>query len=318
MEAKIKSPIFIVGCPRSGTTLLQQMLDAHPDVAIAPETHFMQYFWEKQEQYGDLNEDANYRRLLTDIIDLPEFTEMGLSAEDFSEEAWNNERNYGAIFRLLLEQFAKTKKVKILGEKTPNHVLYITQLKQFFPDARFIHIVRDPRAVVNSYRSVPWSAGSIVGDARLWQYHVSAARRCPSQIKSSIFTLYYEQLVLAPEEHLRSLCRFLDLEFMPAMLTYYQKELQLVNVKREPWKAKSLKPVNQASLNRWQTELSGEMIADIEAIVWFQMRELGYKLQSKPKQLVLKIPLMAIKYYINQVKIKISSYMTKINAILQR
>jgi hypothetical protein len=60
------------------------------------------------------------------------------------------------------------------------------------------------------------------------------------------------------------------------------------------------------------------MIADIEAIVWFQMRELGYKLQSKPKQLVLKIPLMAIKYYINQVKIKISSYMTKINAILQR
>jgi hypothetical protein len=59
------------------------------------------------------------------------------------------------------------------------------------------------------------------------------------------------------------------------------------------------------------------MIADIEAIVWFQMRELGYKLQSKPKQLVLKIPLMAIKYYINQAKKKIGSYMTKVNAIFK-
>lgn len=277
----LKKPIFLVGCPRSGTTLLQQMLDAHPEVAIAPETHFIHYFWQRQERYGDLNEDSNYKLLLTDITALPEFSEMGLTQETFCRVAWQNQRSYGALLSLLLEQFARHRGVEIVGEKTPNHVLYLPQLQQFFPQARFIHLVRDPRAVVNSWRSVPWSTGSISQDAQAWRFHVGAPRRCGGNVRAAIFTLYYEQLVLAPEENLRALCRFLNLEFMPQMLTYHQKSAPLVNVSREPWKARAVKPVSQDRLTHWRTELSEDAIAQIEAVAWWEMRRLGYKAKTK-------------------------------------
>lgn len=280
MQAQTKSPIFLVGCPRSGTTLLQQMLDAHPDIAIAPETFFIRHFWLQRESYGDLTQDLNYHQLIKDIIELPEFTEMGLNAVEFSEIAWNNSRDYPSVFRLLLEQFACKRKVKIVGEKTPNHLLYMETLQQFFPSARFIHIVRDPRAVVKSWQKVPWSTGSLVENAQVWRRYMATARLCPDSVKTSLFTLYYEKLLTAPEENLHNLCRFLNLEFNPAMMNYHQKESPTVNTVREPWKANSKKPIDKASLNSWQTELSKQMVSDIESIVWSEMKHLGYKTQT--------------------------------------
>lgn len=286
MQTQIKGPIFLVGCPRSGTTLLQQMLDAHPTVAIAPETHFMRLFWLRRDHYGDLTEEANYYRLIENITALPEFSEMGLSNSDFSEAAWTIERTYPAIFRLLLEQFAEKRGAQVVGEKTPNHVLHIPTLQQFFPTARFIHLVRDPRAVVNSWQSVPWSTGSITGNAEMWRYYVSSGRRSASHLHIPVYTLSYEQLVLAPEENLRSLCHFLDLEFTPAMLAYHQKAEHLVNVTREPWKANSVTPLNHTALNRWQRELSQSMVAEIEAVVWFEMKRFQYKAHTNLIQLL--------------------------------
>ena len=282
----INNPIFLVGCPRSGTTLLQQMLDAHPAVAIAPETHFMHYFWDRRDSYGNLNIESNYQKILDNLTDLPEFSEMGLSEAYFRSAAITNSRNYGALLSLLLEQFANHRNVKVVGEKTPNHVLYLPILKKFFPSARFVHIVRDPRAVVNSWRSVPWSNGNLTQDAQAWRAHVAAPRRCNDEVKSALFTLSYEKLVREPEAVLHSLCEFLELEFTPQMLTYHQTNSPLVNVSREPWKAGAVKPVSHAPLYRWQTQLSPEAIAEIEAVTWWEMRHYGYQAQTNLARLL--------------------------------
>ena len=286
--------IFIVGCPRSGTTLLQQMLDAHPDIAIAPETHFMRHFWERRDDYGDLNQDVNYRHLLEDITAIPEFTEMGLSTPDFLEVSWNRERSYANLFNLILEHFAEQRGVEVVGEKTPNHLLYMSEIKQFFPSACFIHIIRDPRAVVNSWRSVPWSNGSITGDAKVWQRYMSRGINFDEPVKSSVFTLFYEELILAPEKNLRSLCDFLGLTFVPAMLTYNQRKLQLVNVMREPWKAEAVKPISQKALDRWQRELSRQEICEIEAVTFSEMKYWGYEVQTGLLKLLFERSIQSI------------------------
>ena len=295
MPVEIQYPIFIVGCPRSGTTLLQQMLDAHPDIAIAPETFFIRNFWLQRKHYGDLNQDSNYRQLIKDIVDLPEFQEMKLNSGEFSEIAWNSTRDYPSIFKLLLRQFAQQKKVKIVGEKTPNHLLYMETLEQFFPSARFIHIVRDPRAVVKSWQKVPWTNGSLAGDAKVWRRYMATARLCANSVKSSLFTLYYEKLVTAPEENLKNLCRFLNIEFDSAMICYHHQDSLTVNIAREPWKADAKKPLTQALLNTWQTELSTQMISDIEIVVWSEMKHLGYKTQTAPIQILWQQGLAAVK-----------------------
>ncbi|MEO0375512.1 MAG: sulfotransferase [Cyanobacteria bacterium P01_A01_bin.17] len=290
-----KGPIFLVGCPRSGTTLLQQMLDAHPDVAIAPETFFMERFWLQRNRYGPLAQDSSFHQLLEDIIALPEFDEMGLSPIDFRKAAWQSERTYPAVFHLLLEQFSELSEAKVVGEKTPKHILHMEALLQFFPAARFIHIVRDPRAVATSWQQVPWSTGSLTGDTRVWRRYVTKTRYCSPLVKSVLLTLHYEQLVSQPERELHALCRFLDLEYQSAMMNYARRESQLVNVAREPWKANARRPLSRSSLNRWQTELSSSALLKIEAAAGSEMKYFGYQPVTHTLPLLPAKLLMAMK-----------------------
>lgn len=281
----LENPIFIVGCPRSGTTLLQRMLDAHPEVAIAPETHFMQYFWNHRSSFGNLQEDENFRHLLNQLIAIPEFGEMGINTNQFVEIAWQKERTYQSLFEQLLQEFKTIKNVSVVGEKTPNHILFLTPLKEFFPKARFINIIRDPRGVVNSWRSVPWSSGKITQDAQRWRGHVVQALNCPQSLQSSLFTIFYETLLREPEKKLRSICHFLELEYSPIMLNYYQNSGD-INLEREPWKKQSLNPIDLDRLNRWKNELSSQQIKDIEAVTWWEMKQLGYQGITPITQLV--------------------------------
>jgi hypothetical protein len=285
MEASIKDPIFLVGCPRSGTTLLQQMLDAHPDVAIAPETFFIRKFWLQREQYGDLEQNRNYHQLLETIVALPEFREMELNPEIYRKSAWQHPRDYPSLFRLLLSQFARKRGVTIVGEKTPNHLLHMATLQEFFPSARFIHIVRDPRAVVRSWQTVPWTTGSLSGDAKVWQRYMITAQKCSASVKSSLFTLRYEQLIMTPEKTLRELCHFIQLKFASEMMAYHQQKSFTVNTKREPWKLNAQKQLNPDLLNRWQSTLNASKVAEIEAVVGSEMKYLGYDLKTQPVRL---------------------------------
>ena len=301
----LQNPVFLVGCPRSGTTLLQQILDAHSAIAIAPETHFIRKFWHKKEAYGDLKTDANYENLVNDIIALPEFDEMNLKADHFKQLAWKGERCYASIFSLWLTEFANLRRVNIVGEKTPNHLLYMQTLQKFFPDARFIHIIRDPRAVVNSWRTVPWSTGTVKDDARVWQRYINTAKNKPPA-SGSLLSLTYEQLVTAPEVTLKKICEFLAVPFELSMLQYHNKETKLVNAVREPWKQNSTQPVNNSSLTRWQKKLTPEMIADIEAVAWVEMRRLGYSCQTQPGQLLIKSAQTQIEHYWKRIQRRLS------------
>ena len=298
-------PIFLVGCPRSGTTLLQQMLDAHSSITIAPETHFIRRFFHKRKNYGELKNDINYRKLINDIVALPEFDEMNLESEHFKRIAWEVDRSYAALFDLLLHEFLNLSKVSIVGEKTPNHLLYMQTLQNFFPDARFIHIIRDPRAVVNSWRTVPWSTGTIKNDARVWQRYMNTAKNKPPA-NESLLSLTYEQLVTAPEVTLKKICEFLAVPFESSMLQYHNKETKLVNAVREPWKQNSTQPVSHNSLTRWQNDLTPEMVSDIEAVSWIEMRRLGYTCQTQLGQLLTKSAQTQIEHYWKRVQRRLS------------
>lgn len=269
-------PVFIVGCPRSGTTLLQRMLDAHPAVAVAPETFFIRRFWTRRAAYGDLRRDAAFDRLLRDVTAMPAFEEMGLDAEAFTAAAQDAERSYAALFRLLLRQFAKQRAAQVVGEKTPNHVLYLPTLHDFFPEARFIHLVRDPRAVVNSWQSVPWSSGRVWRDAEIWVEYVAAGRAAASLLGEALQVVHFETLVRAPEQTLRGVCAHLALDYDPAMLAFHERTPQTVNVEREPWKANTTQPIDPSAAERWRSALAPRQVAEVEAVAVDEMPHWGY------------------------------------------
>jgi len=268
---------FVVGCPRSGTTLLQRMLDAHEGLAIAPETHFIRRFWLRRFHYRSLNRDAHFRRLLDDVVAMPEFDDMGLDAHRYREAAWAGPRSYAHLFELLLQQFADARDVAHVGEKTPGHARYIGTLERFFPGAGFVHIVRDPRAVVSSWKGLPWSNGIAGADAEIWRRHVASARAAARAPGSAIHTTHYEDLVARPEASLRGLCDFLGVPYDERMLAFHQRELDTIDLGREPWKANAGKALDTSPIDRWRAELSAPAIAQIEAVAWFEMKRFGYQ-----------------------------------------
>jgi LPS sulfotransferase NodH len=280
------APVFLVGCPRSGTTLLQRLLDAHPQVAIAPETHFIRRFWMRRDSYGDLTDDGAFARLVSDIIAMPEFPEMALDAEAFRAAARTSTRTYSTLFELLLRSFARRRGAAIAGEKTPNHLLYMQTLERFFPAARFIHIVRDPRAVVNSWMTVPWSTGTIAGDTGVWRRYVRTAWKQPPR-RGALKVVHYEVLAAAPEKVLRSICEFLGLPFHPAMLEFHEREPDTLNFSREPWKRKAAGPIDDAAIEDWRQRMSAGHIEQIEQLAWREMLRLGYKPLTGTPALVL-------------------------------
>ncbi len=273
---RLDDPVFLVGCPRSGTTLLQLMLDAHPDVAIAPETFFVRHVWKRRRELGDPADDDALERILEAIVTTDVFRDMRLDPGRFRDAARAGPRRYPELFRRLLADFRDDRGVPRVGEKTPNHLLAMRTLEKWFANARFIHVVRDPRAVVLSWKSMPWSNGTVALDAAVWRKYLRAARRFPPRRPGRLMTVRYEHLVANPREALEQVCRFLDLPFAAEMLEPAARASTVVDVAREPWKARAREAVTTERMNRWREELSRDEIMVIEAVAWTEMRSAGY------------------------------------------
>lgn len=270
-------PFFLVGCPRSGTTLLQQMLDAHPAVAVAPETFFVRRQWARRAQWGPLTDDAALGRWIDHFVTSDEFADTKLAPEDFRRDALRTERTWPAQFAALLEAIRTARGALRVGEKTPNHLFAMRQLEEWFPGCRFVHIVRDPRAVAASWKHVPWTTRLGVGDADVWRQYAAAARRTPPRSSGALLTLHYEALVQSPEATLRRVCDFLSLDFDTTMLHHHEQGIVGVDLAREPWKQAAALPVSDEATNRWQRGLSPSEVRDVEAVAFHEMRRLGYR-----------------------------------------
>ncbi|MEO0540382.1 MAG: sulfotransferase [Cyanobacteria bacterium P01_A01_bin.105] len=283
--AKLETPVFVVGCPRSGTTLLQRMLNQHSQIAIASETHFIWRFWRQRATYGDLQQDAHYQRLIEDIVAMPEFAEMQLNTTEFTAQAWTLPRCYRNLLSLLLVSFAQRQTATVTGEKTPDHLRFLDVLQQFYPAARFIHVVRDPRAVVNSWKTVPWSRGSVKEDAKIWRNNLRQYRAYPATVHKATLIVAYEQLVTEPTTVLQRICEFLQLNFEADMLAYHSQSPTAISLQREPWKKNIVRPVDPALVQRWQQQLTPAEVGTIELFTLSELWRWGYRPQSSPWRL---------------------------------
>jgi Sulfotransferase family len=280
--------VFLVGCPRSGTTLLQRMLDAHPLVAIAPETFFIHRFWRVRDDLGDLSDNENHNRVVQSFIDMPEFTEMNLDPNQFRKAALKLPRSLPTLFALLLHQFRERRNATIIGEKTPSHLHHMITLKSLFPQARFVHIIRDPRAVANSWQHVPWSRMRIENVARMWRREMTGSRQVAQMLCSDILAFHYEDLARESEKTLREVCQFLSIPYEQSMLSYHQTNESTVNVQREPWKANVSKPVDPSRIDQWKSELSRNQISMIESASWPELTRQGYENTTSLTSIIIR------------------------------
>lgn len=287
---------FVVGVARSGTTLLRLMLDAHPDLAIPPETHFIHRL---AKACGTTGKRAARGAptpacVLETLTTYPRWPDFGLDRDELARRfAELDEFSLGGALRCFYELYAARCGKPRWGDKTPEYVIRMSLIQRLLPEARFVHLIRDGRDVWLSLRGVPFGPGSVDAAAAMWRDRISTAR---SQAAGLPFYLEvrYEDLVLEPEATLRRTCAFLELPWDAGMLTYHDRaEERLAEIQDvvDPTTGRLIRaavrrshhglvgaPPQRDRVGRWRTELDQAERERFAAVAGPMLRELGYDL----------------------------------------
>jgi hypothetical protein len=291
-DTRLPAP-FVVGVGRSGTTLLRLMLDAHPELAMPPETGFIPGLILAAREEG-----ATPETLLEAVTSHRKWGDFPMSDEELSERwrALDELRPRGAV-RAFYELYAEHQGKPRWGDKTPGYTMYMGRISRTLPEARFIHVIRDGRAVALSrMRTLALRPVEMRKVAKRWRKRVEKARSKGERLDHYL-EIRYESLVREPEPTLRRVCDFIELDWDRSLLDYHRRsEARLAELDRDipawgeklPRSAESrmalheqtTKPPNPARIDRWRSELSGEEIAVFEREAGGLLAELGYEQAS--------------------------------------
>ena len=276
--AEAERPIFVGASPRSGTTLLRTMLDSHPELAIPRESRFLREAFRQRAEFGDLTSPANRDALITWILD-----GRGVNESKFgSTKAELAERmreapggTLGSIVGTPFATYAENQSKPRWGDKRPAYIRGTGAIFSMFPDAKFVHLVRDPRGSVASMLRVGWFDGSVARGLELWTRSIDAAAQARTTYRSDQFyELKYEELLADPASEITRLAGWLDLD--PAgideMLAYHVDND--VPASKYHWKVSQ--PIDRANSATWREALGTEDLALIDAVAGPHLDAFGY------------------------------------------
>lgn len=205
-------PFFIVGSARSGTTFLRLSLNAHPEVAVPPESRFITELHHGSEE---VVVDDFLRRLAAH----KRFAAWELSIDAVRAELHGLERTrYATAIDATYRAYTRRQGKSRWGDKTPRYVERIPEIAGLFPEARFIHLIRDGRDVALSYADVDFGPKNVARAAKLWGDRVRAGLRDGRPLGPRYLEVHYTDLTEDNEGSLLDICRFLEIDFDPVML----------------------------------------------------------------------------------------------------
>lgn len=259
--------IFVGGVPRSGTTLMRAMLDAHPDVRCGEETRIIPRIIYMRNQWA--NSKKEYERLQN----------AGMTDEVIDS----------AVSSFVLNVIVKHgKKAKHLCNKDPLVLRYSAYMNKVFPKSKYILMIRDGRSTVHSIISrkvtiTGFNLGSYKDCLMRWNSIIeSMYAQCIDVGPETCMPVYYEQLVLHPERNMRAILKFLNIPFNEAVLhheEYIGKEISLSKVERSSDQV--IKPVNLEALSKWVGQIPGDVLSQMDQIAPM-LRKLGYDPFANP------------------------------------
>lgn len=269
-------PLFIVGWPRSGTKLLRDLLNRHPGISIpTSESHFIPQLINK---FGWNPVFDN--NLLTKIYETflkTTFCRFKNRNPVFDIEYFQKKvdrHSWNTVFEFIFRHYAsiKDKNVDFIwGDKTPQYLEHIETLKKIFPNAKFIHIIRDPRDCCLSNKRA-WGK-NVYRSAHRWAKIIKKARQFGGSLGNDYLEVYYEQLLDNPQEVLKNICDYLGCNFFNDMLKLDKPSENLGD-------AKNSIEIVRDNKNKYREHLSNKEIRKIEEIVCPVARELGYELEN--------------------------------------
>lgn len=283
------APVFIVGMPRSGTSLLSEILNVHPNIALVRETAYIS-FWSQIAHNFELRNQQDFENVWQVFAHSHHVHRMGVDIDAVKEALLRMPtRNLKDIHETLLRAYATQRGATCWGEKNPLYELHLPTIFSWYPDARVIFLIRDPRAVIASLRGAPWSHGSTCLHATEYRRSHEALLRYRND--SRVHAVHYEDLIVNTEAVLRSICEHIGQPFCEHMLNHNEHKNgdyrvgEIKFIRDMQWLMKHIhdvqSPVHSDALEKWRTDLSPRHIATVEHMLAEQMRNLGYERSVK-------------------------------------
>lgn len=271
---------FIVACGRSGTTMLRVMFEQHPDIAIPPESYFPVSFWRRRERYATPDGGIDLAVMAGDLLRHERFLAWRVDPALVRERLTGVAPDYPEAIRRVYELYASSHGKARYGDKTPPFLMHMRMLAERFPEARFVHLVRDGRDVVLSLRDQPFAPSSFTGAAEYWAGRVRRARQAGERLGPARYReVRYEDLVADPERELRGLCGFVELAYSPAMLAY--RDTSNIPVTDKMRASGALRRPGE-SRRDWRTQMTPRRLEVVEAVAGDQLEAFGYGLATTP------------------------------------
>jgi hypothetical protein len=275
--------VFFVGCPRSGTTLLRRIGNAHRDLAIVGELHWLPRYWERR--VGITPEGFVTRDLLDALFADRRFPKLALAPERVAELlADGRPKHFSRFVTELFDLHGQVEGTRRVGEKTPGYVRALPTIHSLWPGAKVVHLIRDGRDVTLSVlewskaerlagRFPTWEDDPVVTAALWWELHVRLGREAGALLGTErYYELRYESLVADAERECASLCAFLGVDYDPAMLLFHERRTRST---RGLSAKKAWRPII-AGLRSWREQMEPDVLRRFESAAGELLAELGY------------------------------------------
>jgi hypothetical protein len=280
----MKPPVFIVGCPRSGTSYLYHLLLSAG--GFAEFRTQMNVFDVLEPIYGDLGVVKNKTRMMNAWLRSKAFVLSGLEADEIKAKVLSECRSASDFLRIVMEEIGRNQGVDRWIDSTPTNIPHLLRIKRDFPDARIIHIIRDGRDVALSLdkrgwsRPLPWDrANGLLAAGLYWEWIVRKGRGFGSMLQSDYLEIMYEDLVREPAETLHRLGDFIDHD-----LNYERIQRSAVGSVKVPLTSfkEDLKRGQFAPVGRWKdtNKFPPKQLVLFESLVGDYLQQLGYALSD--------------------------------------
>ncbi|OLD98664.1 MAG: hypothetical protein AUG91_08655 [Actinobacteria bacterium 13_1_20CM_4_69_9] len=271
-------PVVVLGVRRSGTTLLRVMLDRHSQLAVPDESYFVPQLADRHLRRVDVDD------FLDDLRRLNTLAEWDVPLEKVRARLRDG-MPIGAAIAAVYTVYAEERGKQRWGDKTPMYMQNLRLLERLFPDALFVHLIRDGRDAALSFLAMPrgivtetWMHPRTPAEfACQWRTEVAAARRLGGRVGRRYLELRYEDLVADADAALRTVCAFAGLEYEPAMLDYAGN----VDVSAKPHQQRLEQPPSKG-VRDWRTQMPAAGVSAFEHIAGDLLGDLGYETSRSP------------------------------------
>ena len=277
--ARSMAPVFVIGCSRSGTTLLYHMLLSSGNFAVYRMES--KVFTLLEPRFCPLSKPRNKRRMLDVWYNTRLYTRSGLEPSEIEPRIMAECQNGGDFLRIIMEEMCRKQGVRRWAETTPEHLLYMRRIKETIPNALIVHVIRDGRDVALSWerlsqiRRLPWDRKRAAMAAGIyWEWIVNKGRQAGRTLGGDYIEVHYEDLVRKPAEVLKNLEPFIEHDLNYERIT--QVGIGSVSAPNTAFQDDQRSPIG-----RWMTDLSQEDLATFEGLVGGTLEELGYELCMK-------------------------------------